>query len=132
MAGFQLFGRGRISAFANIVDTLARSDSTKPGTTIKVDTLPGVPYQVRNAIAPNSRHVYGDAADINPNVGGKTEWQTLVNLASTLHGYGICIEPYNWSPSHLHLDTRRDSLAFNPTTSLDCGGRPGNGLITVR
>ena len=64
---------------------------------------------------------------INPNVSGYPEWLSLVNKARTLHGYSICVEPYEWSATHLHLDTRRDVSALNRTSGSVCPGK----LITV-
>jgi hypothetical protein len=113
------------------VDTLRRIDSVIPNTTIKVDSLPGIPYKTRPKLAPNSRHVYGDAADINPNASGEVEWRNLLHAAQRLTGNGICVEPYPWDHSHFHLDTRRAPLAFNQTTGPECGGVGSNKLITI-
>jgi hypothetical protein len=66
--------------------------------------------------APNSRHVYGDAADIY--VPDHANWTNLRN-----HAYYLsprpCAEPWEWSPNHphLHLDYRYNSAAFDRHTS---------------
>jgi hypothetical protein len=62
----------------------------------------------------NSRHVYGDAADIH--VPNEAHWINLRNKAYALNPRP-CREPYDWSPSHLHLDWRAASGALAPFAS---------------
>ena len=66
--------------------------------------------------APNSRHVYGDGVDIDTQ--SQVAWLRLFSLADSIYltqpdtaGHP-CAEPYEWAPSHLHVDFRKAPTAF--------------------
>jgi hypothetical protein len=50
---------------------------------------------------PNSRHIYGDAADID--ISSDAEWLKLCNSAVK---EGACIEPHSMAPGWVHMDWR--------------------------
>jgi len=72
--------------------------------------------------ATNSRHVYGDAADIqskfdNPvSSNDSLRWNGLRNHAKNLSPRP-CAEPYAWSRTHLHIDYRAASGALAGLTA---------------
>lgn len=54
--------------------------------------------------AGQSRHMWGDAADMSTGNWGQTEWDLLRQHA--LQAGFTWYEPYDWDPSHLHVDRR--------------------------
>jgi hypothetical protein len=66
----------------------------------------------------NSRHVYGDAADIQVWNENFSSWERLRRKAYNLLIFVPCAEPWSLSHTHLHLDWRKFS-GFN--TKTICG-----------
>jgi hypothetical protein len=96
-------------------DTVALSITTSnrvyttPHHNYYVDTLQRDKLGHRVKLTPNSRHVYGDAADIS--VPDSANWGNLSNYAYKLGPTQPCREPWSLSHTHLHLDLRTDPRA---------------------
>lgn len=76
--------------------------------------------------AKNSRHIYGDAADIDVDNNNPQEWAALCELAVAK---GACIEPYSMARGWVHMDWRTDIC---PAGNGDKPPWPGSGNISCR
>jgi hypothetical protein len=77
-----------------------------------IDTLARDANGIRKKLTPNSRHIYGDAADISIDNRSLAEWNSLLAHADTVFsGKLACVEPREWSATHFHVDFRRASDA---------------------
>jgi len=64
---------------------------------------------IPNPGAPNSRHIYGDAADIangDFNGDGDTTNDDRILMRTEAKDKGACVEPLNLTPWHIHMDWR--------------------------
>jgi hypothetical protein len=104
-----------------LTDTISLSITTRdriyttPHHNYYIDTLQRDTAGRRRALTPNSRHVYGDAADIS--VPDGANWANLSNYTYKVTPARPCRELWKMSHTHLHLDFRTATGALYPVAN---------------